>query len=92
MVTGEKDPRSPRVLTARLGFLLPALLLGGCATTYELKVDSIAKPRAADAISYEIHNKNPLVADDSLRFKEAAGFVKTALSGRGMYEAPANTK
>lgn len=92
MATGEKDSRFPRALFARVAPLLTALLLGGCATTHELKIDSIAKPRAADAISYEIRNKNPLVADDSLRFKEAAGFVKTALSGRGMYEAPPNTK
>ena len=92
MASGEKDSLFPRALSARLALLLSGLLLGGCATTHELKIDSIAKPRAADAISYEIRNKNPLVADDSLRFKEAAGFVKTALSGRGMYEAPPNTK
>jgi hypothetical protein len=69
-----------------------AISLGGCASTYEVKVDSLAKPNADQAISYEIHNKNPLVADDSLRYKEAAGYVKTALSGRGMYESPPNTK
>ena len=92
MASGEKDSLFPRALSARLALLLSGLLLGGCATTHELKIDSIAKPRAADAISYEIRNKNPLVADDSLRYKEAAGFVKTALSGRGMYEAPPNTK
>jgi hypothetical protein len=92
MASGEKDSLFPRALSARLALLLSGLLLGGCATTHELKIDSIAKPRAADAISYEIRNTNPLVADDSLRFKEAAGFVKTALSGRGMYEAPPNTK
>ena len=92
MASGEKDSLFPCALSARLALLLSGLLLGGCATTHELKIDSIAKPRAADAISYEIRNKNPLVADDSLRFKEAAGFVKTALSGRGMYEAPPNTK
>lgn len=68
------------------------LFLAGCATTHELKVDSLAKPKAENAISYEIKNKNPLVADDSLRYKEAANLVKTALSGRGMYEAPPNTK
>ncbi|HVS53541.1 MAG TPA: hypothetical protein VHD62_14395 [Opitutaceae bacterium] len=71
---------------------LGALSLTGCATSTTVKVDSLAKPKAEDAISYEIHNTNPLVADDSLRYKEAAGFVKTALSGRGMYEAPGNTK
>src|SRR4051812_35758229 len=68
------------------------LLLAGCATTHEVKVDSLAKPKTEEAISYEIKNRNPLVADDSLRYKEAAGMVKTALSGKGMYEAPPNTK
>jgi hypothetical protein len=67
------------------------LLLTGCATS--VTVDSLAKPHAVEqSISYKIENKNPLVADDSLRYKEAAGFVKTALSGKGMYEAPPNTK
>jgi len=65
-------------------------ILSGCATT--VTIDSLAKPDAEKSISYTITNKNPLVADDSLRYKEAAGFVKTALSGRGMYEAPENTK
>lgn len=82
-----------RVDFRRLSPLLAAaLLFTGCATTYDVKVDSLAKPDAENAISYEIKNKNPLVADDSLRYKEAAGFVKTALSGKGMYEAPPNTK
>lgn len=75
-----------------LALLTGALLLGGCATTYQVKVDSLAKPNAEDSISYEIKNRNPLVADDSLRYKEAASMVKTALSGKGMFEAPPNTK
>lgn len=72
--------------------LAAAALLAGCATTHEVKVDSLAKPKAEDAISYEIKNRNPLVTDDSLRYKEAAGYVKTALSGKGMYEAPPGVK
>jgi hypothetical protein len=64
------------------------LLLAGCATTTEVKIDSLAKPNAEASVSYEIKNRNPLVADDSLRYKEAAGHVRTALSGKGMYEAP----
>jgi hypothetical protein len=90
------DPIPTRFLPFRLPRLVwlsaACALLSGCATTHVLKVDSLAKPKAADSISYEIKNKNPLVADDSLRYKEAANLVKTALSGRGMYEAPANTK
>jgi len=75
-------------------FALPGLALaalicaGGCATDYDVKVDSIAKPKAEDAISYQIHNKDAQVGDDSLRYKEAANYVRTALSGKGMYEAP----
>jgi len=72
--------------------LVFSLLATGCATTYDLKVDAVAKPKAENAISYEIRNKNPLVADDSLRYREAANLVKTGLSGRGLYEAPANVK
>jgi hypothetical protein len=75
-----------------LAFATGTLFFAGCATTHEVKVDSLAKPKAEDAISYEIRNKNPNIADDSLRYKEAAGFVKTALSGKGLYEAPPNTK
>lgn len=71
---------------------LAALVLAGCATTHEVKIDSLAKPKAEPAISYEIKNRNPLVADDSLRYKEAANMVKTALSGKGMYEAPEGVK
>ena len=85
--------RTGRVDRCRLVSLMAAgLLFAGCATTYEVKVDSLAKPKAEDAISYEIKNRNPLLADDSLRYKEAANMVKTALSGKGMYEAPPNTK
>ena len=53
------------------------LLAGGCASGYDVKVDSLAKPKAEDAISYQIHNKNPLAGDDSLRYKEAANYVRT---------------
>lgn len=76
--------------------LLPALaiLLGGCTTTYQVQVDAIAQatPAAASAQSYEIRSTNPRIDEDSLRYKEVAAYVKTALSGKGMYEAPPGTK
>ena len=85
--------RQRRTLSSRaLALAITGLFLTGCATTHEVKVDSLAKPDAEASISYELKNRNPLVADDSLRFKEAANLVKTALSGRGLYEAPPNTK
>ncbi len=66
--------------------LAGSLLLGGCANYTEVKVDSLAKPNAEEAISYKIHSANPEISEDSLRHKEAVGFVRTALSGKGMYE------
>lgn len=83
---------APRRTVARLVLALFAGFAAGCTTTHVVKVDSLAKPKAEASISYEIKNRNPLVADDSLRYKEAANLVKTALSGRGLYEAPPNTK
>lgn len=72
--------------------LLGALTLAGCAHTTEVKVDSLSKAKADAAVSYQLHNANPAVDDDSLRYKEAAGFVRTALAGKGLYEAPVGTK
>jgi hypothetical protein len=76
--------------------LVIVLLWTGCSTSYDVKVDSISKadklPEVAAAPakepqSYVIENKNPSVDPDSLRYKEAAQYVKTALSGKGFYEA-----
>lgn len=70
-----------------------AVIGPGCQTSsYRVKVDAIAKREAAaaaaEAQSYKIRSKNPAIGDESLRYKEAADFVKTALSGKGLYEAP----
>ena len=70
-------------------FTLLALFTGGCATSYPVKVDSLAKPDA-NAISYSLRNATSSEGDDSLRYQEAANLVRTALSGRGLYEAPPN--
>lgn len=63
-------------------------LLSGCAESYQVKVDSVAKPAAENSIAYQIKSGNPNLDPDSLRYKEAEKFVKTALSGKGLYEAP----
>jgi hypothetical protein len=72
------------------GFLGVALLgLLGCAAGYKVKVDSLTKPQPVveNAIAYRI-KPSPRLDPDSLRVKEAEKFVRTALSGRGLYEAP----
>lgn len=85
-------------LLRRLGPFLSALaLLGlasGCATsTHAVKVDAISKPvPAADAQSYKLKSKNPALGEENLRYKEAADYVRTALSGKGLYEAPSEDK
>lgn len=80
-------PRAGRWISLG-GAAAAVLLAAGCANSTTVKIDSLAKPKAEESISYKILNKNPTVDDDSLRYKEAAGYVRTALSGKGLYEAP----
>lgn len=84
-------PRSrPRFSCAAFGGLLfgAGALLSGCATSYKVEVDSISQPKASEATSYRIVTKNPNADEGSLRHQEATAYVKTALSGKGLYEAP----
>jgi len=85
--------RGPFGKLALFGLLLTGgLFVGGCANYTEVKVDSLAKPNAEEAISYKIRNTNPEISEDSLRHKEAVGYIRTALSGKGMYETTDATK
>lgn len=72
------------LLAAAVGVILSA----GCASTYEMKVDALSRPKIEPGGSYHIVNRNPTVDSDSLHYKEIEKAVKTALSGKGMYEAP----
>ena len=71
-----------------LPLALGALLaFGGCNTgTHQVKVDAISKA-GPDAQSYRLKSKNPALGEENLRYREAAEMVRTALSGKGLYEA-----
>ncbi len=75
-----------RLWSAGVFLVTASLFTGGCANSTTVKIDSLAKPKAEEAVSYRIVNKTG-ATDDSLRYKEAAGYVRTALSGKGLYEA-----
>ncbi|HUR58968.1 MAG TPA: hypothetical protein VM029_14740 [Opitutaceae bacterium] len=69
------------------------LLTAGCSTsTHQVKVDAISKPAPADAQSYRLKSKNPALGEENLRYREAADFIRTALSGKGLYEAQSEDK
>jgi hypothetical protein len=70
--------------------ILAALLLGACTTVHRVNVDAIRPPDAPDedAISYRIESGNREIEESSLRFKNAADLVRTAMLAKGMYEAP----
>ena len=63
-----------------------AVLLGGCASSYEVRVSSTAKPHATGSTSYRMIAANG-DGEDTLRHHEAAAYVRTALAGQGLYEA-----
>jgi hypothetical protein len=66
-------------------------VFAGCTTssTYKVKVDAITKPvSSTSGVSYKLKSKDPRLGEENLRYREAAEFVRTALSGKGLYEAP----
>ena len=69
-------------------------LAAGCSTssTYQVKVDAITKPAPSGAQSYKLKSKDPRLGEENLRYHEAADFVRTALSGKGLYEAPSEDR
>lgn len=77
-----------------VAFAATVLAGAGCASknTYPVKVDAITKPAPAAAQSYKLKSKDPRLGEENLRYREAAEFVKTALSGKGLYEAPSEEK
>ena len=88
-------PSNRRLPPTVPGAAVLALLLSlGCSTssTYKVKVDAITKPVPASAQSYKLKSKDPRLGEENLRYREAAEFVKTALSGKGLYEAPSEDK
>jgi hypothetical protein len=79
--------------------VLVALSLTGCETgkSYTVQVDAIAAPPAtgrpaSTSQSYHLRHGSPRQDEESLRYQEVADYVRTALSGRGMYEAPSAEK
>ncbi len=70
--------------------LVPVMLVltAGCSSTYSFKVDAISNPESTGHQSYKIVSSDANVSTEDLQFKELSEYVKTALSGRGLYEAP----
>ena len=85
MATAFLQFRLTRLLLVSTGMLLFA----GCQTnTYDVKINAIANKEKPSGTSYRIVTKNGGDPRTDLRTKEAVEYVKAALSGRGMYEAP----
>ena len=81
----------PFSLAACLLFFLP--FLGGCTSAYYVQVDAIsqaARPGVdtSAARSYRIASADPSQDAGSLHYKEVIGYIRAALSAKGMYEAP----
>jgi len=75
-----------RPLIIATGVMLAA---AGCQTnTYEVKINAIANEEKPSGESYRIVTKNGGDPRTDLRTREAVEYVKAALSGRGLYEAP----
>ena len=85
---------TPALTCCTLASGLALGFLAGCKTsTYTLQVDAITRPAETgetvkSAGSYHIREDGLQPESSELRFKEVSDFIRTALSGKGMYEAP----
>lgn len=80
---------TPAQICRTLLLALAAFWLGGCASNnYDVKINAIANDEKPSGESYRIIAKNGGDPRTDLRTKEAVEYVKAALSGRGLYEAP----
>jgi hypothetical protein len=70
------------------GIVVLALFWGGCATTHQVTVNAIAHPEKPSGTSYRVVTRGGGDPEGNLRDEEVVRYVKTALSGRGLYEAP----
>lgn len=80
-----------RFLTALV--LFPALaILAGCNTpTHRVRIEANVNPPPADVPppqSFWIKSRRNDPRIETLRYHEAIGHIRTALSGRGLYQAP----
>lgn len=83
-----KKTSLPQFIPAALAAFV---FLTGCSSTYRFQVEAVKSVEMpATAQSFRVVSANPELEESDLRFLEAAGYVKTALSSRGLYEAPAN--
>lgn len=78
--------RAPAIAT-----LAATVLLGGCASAnYDVAVESVSVPPKSGKkpVSYWIVSRDSSTDVAGLRYQEAVTYVKTALSAKGLYEAP----
>ena len=64
------------------------MLLSGCNTSYNVAVDAINHPRKPSGTSYRFTTNRPRPGADARIHTIAQAAVRTALEGRGLFEAP----
>lgn len=75
----------------RIGcYLAVGLLLAGCQTLHEVKIDAINNPQKTGGTSYRLEVIDPSGGVDKDLGVQAVTSIKSALASRGLYEAPTN--
>lgn len=72
------------------GFVVTCLLLTGCQTVHDVKVDAITNLHKPGGTSYRLEVKDAGGGVDKEAGVLAVSSAKSALAARGLFEAPAN--
>ncbi len=75
-------------LPAAFGLAAASLLLAGCQTLHDVKIDSINNPAKPLGVSYRLEMLDPTGSQADSVAAQAHASVRSALAARGMYETP----
>ena len=81
-----QEIRESFVVTSTLAGIL---VLAGCATNYMVEVDALKSSNVEEPYeSFHIVSADPEIDREVPQFEAVSKYLKAALSGKGMYEAP----
>ena len=81
-----QEIRESFVVTSTLAGIL---VLAGCATNYMVEVDALKSSNVEELYeSFHIVSADPEIDREVPQFEAVSKYLKAALSGKGMYEAP----
>lgn len=84
--------RNPIRSLVAAGLLAATVIITGCQSFHQVKIDAINDPSRPMGTSYRLELRDPAGGVDKALGAQAARDIRDALAARGLFEAPAGTR